>query len=58
MNKYVWIVVFVPEAQADKIRKVMGDMGAGKIGSYSHCSFSTKGFGRFISFKRGGKTHT
>ena len=25
----------------------MGDAGAGKIGNYSHCSFSSKGIGRF-----------
>ena len=42
------IVVFVPESHADVVRKAVGDAGAGKIGNYSHCSFSTKGKGRFL----------
>ncbi|MEK7645024.1 MAG: hypothetical protein AAB391_01725 [Patescibacteria group bacterium] len=44
----VKIVVFVPESHADILRKVVGDAGAGKIGNYSHCSFSLKGKGRFF----------
>lgn len=47
-SKSVKIVVGVPETHADKVRKAMGDAGAGKIGDYSHCSFSAKGVGRFI----------
>lgn len=43
----VKIVVFVPEADADKIRAVLAENGAGQIGNYSHTSFSTKGTGRF-----------
>lgn len=43
----VKIVVFVPEAHADAVREAMGAAGAGKIGNYSFCSFSTKGIGRF-----------
>jgi len=46
--KSVKIVVGVPETHADAVRKAMGDAGAGKIGDYSHCSFSAKGVGRFI----------
>lgn len=45
-NKYK-IVVFVPESHTDVVRKAMGDAGAGKIGNYTHCSFSSKGIGRF-----------
>ena len=44
----VKIVVFVPETHADVVRKAMGDLGAGLIGDYSHCSFSVKGVGRYI----------
>jgi hypothetical protein len=44
----VKIVVFVPETHADKLRKAVGDAGAGKIGNYSHCSFSIRGKGRFL----------
>lgn len=42
------IVTFVPVAVADKVRKAMGDAGAGVLGNYTHASFSTKGVGRFI----------
>ena len=48
MNNFIKIVVFVPESHADEVRKVMGDAGAGVIGNYSHCSFSSKGKGRFL----------
>ena len=44
---HVKIVVFVPETHTDIVREVMGKAGAGKIGNYSHCSFSSKGIGRF-----------
>ena len=46
-SKFVKIVVFVPEPDADKVRRALGEAGAGKIGNYSYCSFSTKGTGRF-----------
>lgn len=29
------------------LREVLGQAGAGKIGNYSHCSFSIRGIGRF-----------
>lgn len=41
------IVVYVPEADAEKLREAMGDAGAGKIGNYSNCTFTIKGTGRF-----------
>ena len=43
----VKIVVFVPETHADAVREAMGKSGAGKIGNYTYCSFSSKGTGRF-----------
>lgn len=46
-NKIVKIVVYVPEAHAEKVRGAMGKAGAGKMGNYSFCSFSVKGVGRF-----------
>ena len=46
-SKNVKIVVFVPETHTDIVREAMGKAGAGKIGNYSHCSFSSKGVGRF-----------
>src|SRR3989344_6689009 len=42
------VVVYVPIADADKLRKAIGEAGGGKIGAYAHCSFSTKGTGRFV----------
>ena len=47
MIELVKLVVFVPETHADVVRQAMGEAGAGKIGNYSFCSFSTKGLGRF-----------
>jgi hypothetical protein len=47
MEELVKLVVFVPESHADKVREAMGKVGAGKIGNYSFCSFTTKGVGRF-----------
>lgn len=46
-STHVKIVVFVPETHTDIVREAMGKAGAGKIGNYSHCSFSSKGIGRF-----------
>ncbi len=43
----VKIIVFVPESHADVVRSAMGEAGAGKIGNYGFCSFSSKGIGRF-----------
>ena len=48
MNNNVKIVVFVPESHADAVRQAMGEAGAGKIGNYTDCSFSSKGVGRFL----------
>lgn len=43
----VKIVIFVPETHTDIVREAMGKAGAGKIGNYTHCTFSSKGVGRF-----------
>ena len=47
----VKIVVFVPKSHADIVRQAMGDSGAGKIGNYSHCSYSVDGVGRYKPLK-------
>jgi len=52
----VKLVVTVPLTHADVVRKALGDAGAGKIGNYSHCSFSMNGQGRFIP-EDGAKPH-
>jgi hypothetical protein len=46
-SKNVKIVVFVPLSHADIVREAAGVSGAGKIGDYTFCSFSSKGTGRF-----------
>ncbi|HXF60177.1 MAG TPA: hypothetical protein VNK95_01090 [Caldilineaceae bacterium] len=47
MSNRVKLVVFVPKSHADVVRQAMGDAGAGRIGLYSHCSFSGEGVGRY-----------
>lgn len=42
------VVVTVPENEADKLREAIGNAGGGKVGNYTHCSFSVKGSGRFL----------
>lgn len=41
------LVVFVPTADAARVRLAMGDAQTGIIGNYSHCSFSALGTGSF-----------
>jgi hypothetical protein len=48
MKELVKLVVFVPEENADDMRKALGEAGAGRIGEYSFCSYSIKGIGRFV----------
>jgi hypothetical protein len=42
------VVVTVPENEANKLREAIGNAGGGKVGNYTHCSFSVKGTGRFL----------
>lgn len=37
----------MPLTHTDAVRQAMGEAGAGKLGSYSFCSFSYRGTGRF-----------
>lgn len=48
LSSRVKLVVFVPLSHADSIRKVLGEAGAGIIGNYNFCSFSSRGVGRFL----------
>lgn len=50
-TKLVKIVVYVPCSHAEKIRLVLAESGAGKMGNYDSCSFSVKGTGRFRALK-------
>jgi dinuclear metal center YbgI/SA1388 family protein len=41
------LIVFVPEADADKVSEAIFNSGGGIIGEYSKCSFRTEGKGTF-----------
>lgn len=42
------IVCFVPLSHADAVRLALAEAGAGAVGAYTACSFSTPGQGRFL----------
>ncbi|MEM1057119.1 MAG: Nif3-like dinuclear metal center hexameric protein [Bacteroidota bacterium] len=41
------LVVFTPRPHAEAVRRAMAEAGAGQIGDYRDCSFSSEGTGRF-----------
>ena len=41
------LVTFVPESHLAAVREAVSEAGAGTIGDYTHCSFSTPGTGTF-----------
>lgn len=47
MNTYK-LIVYVPLTHADIVREAIGSAGGGRLGNYSHCSFSSRGQGRFL----------
>ena len=51
MPKRYKLVVGVPVTDADKIRKLISDLGAGATGNYDSTSFSVRGTGRFRPLK-------
>jgi hypothetical protein len=46
-TKNLKFVVFVPITHSDAVRQALGEAGAGKMGNYDFCSFSSRGIGRF-----------
>ncbi len=42
------IVVYVPVANLEEVKRAMFGSGAGRIGNYSECSFSSNGKGTFL----------
>ncbi|MFD0715104.1 Nif3-like dinuclear metal center hexameric protein [Paenibacillus sp. GCM10027626] len=42
------LVVYVPETHADQVLQALWRAGAGEIGNYSHCSFTSDGTGTFL----------
>ncbi|MFA6392222.1 MAG: hypothetical protein WCW66_05785 [Patescibacteria group bacterium] len=51
MNQNVKLVVYVPVSYADRVRDALAKSGAGHVGNYDFCSFSSKGIGRFRPIK-------
>lgn len=47
MSSKYKLVFTVPLANADEVRKAIGEAGAGRSKKYSFCSFSAIGVGRF-----------
>ncbi|MFB9713023.1 hypothetical protein [Arthrobacter methylotrophus] len=47
MSQLHALVAYVPASHSEDVLVAMGDAGAGRIGNYSHCSFTTPGTGRF-----------
>lgn len=46
-QKLIKLVTFVPQTQAKPVMQALFDAGAGNIGNYDECSFSTPGTGTF-----------
>lgn len=46
-DKLCKIAVYTPIDYSDMLRESVGTAGFGRIGNYTHCSFSAKGEGRF-----------
>jgi dinuclear metal center YbgI/SA1388 family protein len=46
--KFRKLVVFVPSSHEETVREALGKAGAGAIGQYDYCSFSSSGTGRFV----------
>lgn len=42
------LVVFVPEASLEEVRTALAEATAGRIGAYTHCSFTVRGEGTFF----------
>lgn len=46
-SRLMKLVVFVPETHTDKVREDLFKAGAGSLGNYDNCSFSSPGTGTF-----------
>ncbi|MBO6512333.1 MAG: Nif3-like dinuclear metal center hexameric protein [Phycisphaerales bacterium] len=47
-SREVKVITFVPTEQVDQVRNALGTAGAGGIGKYKLCSFTTTGQGTFL----------
>jgi len=46
-KQLVKLVTYIPENQAEKVRTALFSAGAGEIGNYDQCSYSSSGYGTF-----------
>ncbi len=46
-DRFAKFVTFVPETHLERVRTAVAEAGAGHIGNYSHCTFSSPGEGTF-----------
>ncbi len=46
-DSHLKLVTFVPESHLESVRDAVCAVGAGVIGEYDHCSFTTEGLGTF-----------
>lgn len=47
LRKLYAITIYVPVTHAPQIRAALASSGAGSIGAYDSCTFSSRGIGRF-----------
>lgn len=47
LGELLKLVVFVPEGSVDRVREAICNAGAGKIGNYDQCTFSSSGEGTY-----------
>lgn len=47
MTQTLMIVVTTPEEDVTAILDAIAEAGGGTVGAYTHCAFTTTGFGRF-----------
>ena len=47
-SKRLMLIFGVPPEHLDAVLEAMAEAGAGVIGEYTHCSFTSEGVGRFL----------
>ena len=47
MNRLLKLVTYIPESHLEKVREALFEAGAGVIGNYDQCAFTTAGTGSF-----------
>ncbi len=45
------LIVFIPKSHLEKVRNAICEAGAGRIGNYDHCTFTTEGIGTYRPLK-------